>query len=127
MGTALDGFETRLERGSNFFNVYQPYQRDFYYQFIADMCEHPCGSMMSRTVNFSDQSTMTVTSITLPMAESDGEIRYLTGLAEAPTSGQLADMVATKRRVGSDVTNFNYLDIGSGVPARPPVFPAKPE
>lgn len=126
MGTALDGFETKLVRGSNFFNVYQPYQRDFYYQLIADMCEHPCGSMMSRTVRFSDGSEMTVGSITLPMTAADGDVRYLTGVAEAPTSGQLHDTAAGKRRIGSDVTNFHYFDIGNGVPASPPVFPKNP-
>jgi len=127
MGTALDGFLPTLIRGTNFFDVYRDYQKDFYHQLIADMCEHPCGAMMSRTVNFSDETSMTVQSITLPMSSADGEIKYLTGLAEAPPTGQMLGLAGSRRRVGSEVSDYHYIDIGKGTPANPPVFPKAPD
>lgn len=123
LGTGLDALLPTVKTGMNFLDVYHEMLRPFYADYVRDLCEHPCGAYLLRTITLSDGSEMNMNSVSLPLADDDGDVRFIAGVADAPNAGQFVGLTVDKQRIASRVVDLKYIDIGFGVPTITPTYP----
>lgn len=124
LGTALDAFLPTLSTGMNFLEIYPEEIRSFYAEMLRDICEHPCGARVKRFITMTSGSQVAMQSLALPLADGDGRISYIAGIADAPSAAQLLGLAEKKQRMASTVEELEYLDVGYGVPESAPTLPA---
>jgi len=100
--------------GRNFLDLLAPAQRAEQDRRLADLLEHPCGSVSLRTNVRRSGTSYVVRTVTLPLRGADGQIRMLIATNEEIDR----DVLAPKSALGElRIARRDFIDIGAGKPA----------
>jgi hypothetical protein len=123
-GTQLDEKFGKAMTGANLFDIHPREQWDFYADCYESMLDTPAGCRMVREAIDTNNRVIHGVNLALPMADEDGETRYLVGLLFMESDSILDDPMDPTRRHQTRVVSLEYLDLGYGLPANQPPLPA---
>ncbi|MFC4348281.1 PAS domain-containing protein [Kordiimonas lipolytica] len=123
LGTALDAFIPDLGVGSDFLGVYHGEQKDFYTKAMAPICSHPCGMSITRQTTLSNGHKVDIRGVGLPARDENGAVTFQLGLTDTPDRDTPLGYSIDLQRNHSRIVEFDYFDIGYGVPNEKPAIP----
>lgn len=118
VGSALDEKMGQRLTGQSFLASYEGIQRDYFKAFWAQLVALPCGVSTQRTVHLNGDTTLRLSGVSLPLADADGQVRYLCGVGDVARDFYHGVPAGGERRVYID--HVQYLDLGFGLPSEVP-------
>lgn len=117
-GTALDDTAGRALTGSNYFDTVGPKEMPFFSGVIKAVVKQPCGMKMRRTVTLKDGSAYQLRSLSFPLADREGAVRYIVGMMNVIRDIPMSTFEEAAH-ARSEVHDVTFIDIGAGVPDKP--------
>ena len=117
-GTAIDADAGFSLKGSNYLDICPPVDRKFYVAICKAVVGWPCGMKMVRRVTLKNGRIHQYSSLSLPLSDCEGVPRYIVGMVN------IAKDIAHggfpyPEKMTSQISDFQFLDIGAGVPPLP--------
>jgi len=115
-GEKLERFSFGAVPRRNVYEVIPKRNWDAVENYYDQFCSQPCAGHMIRLVTFDNGLVYNVETMELPLADRDGNPRYIVGLAEL-TQNHAKSLEAQQSGVKLDeVTLYECWDLGYGVP-----------
>jgi len=87
----------------------------FYDRFVQNCSDYICAGRLLRLVRMKDGLTKDVESLHVPLADRDGNVRFMLGVMTVRANRD-ASSSERFRSPKSTILNYQYVDIGCGVP-----------
>jgi len=117
-GTAIDEAAGFSMQGANYFDVCLPQEREFFIAVTGAMLKQPCGMKLTRRVTLKSGQVFKYSAMCFPFADRDGVPRYIVGMAKIAADASRSHF-ETSSTLRSEISDFSYIDIGAGLPAKP--------
>lgn len=114
-GTAIDGFSPTPLTGRNFLDYCPPEDKQRYWDAVTAIVQTPCGLSLKRDVTFRDGNTHELCSLTLPMKDALGELRYLLTMT-AMRRDATGNLPPDGEYVAIRHNHSEFIDLGYGTP-----------
>lgn len=118
-GTALDDLSGVAITGRNYLDVCPDEHRQIYETLTHLILAVPCGMKFDREVTYENSRILSLTSLVLPLADSNGLARYVIGMMKPARVLKITDLYNGKA-LKAELRNVTYIDIGFGLPAEQP-------
>lgn len=118
-GTRIDDNAGYVLKGTNFLDICHPTERALHVTSFKAMISHPCGVEMTRRIMLSDGRVHQFKSISLPLADREGVPRFIVGITNVAPNIVYETKVNRSDKLRSQVMEFNFVDVGAGVPPKP--------
>lgn len=88
----------------------------FYDRFVSACAEHVCAGRLLRTVRLQDGFLKDVESLHVPLADKDGNARFMLGVMTTSVNRNGGAMESYQSPKAA-ILNYQYVDLGCGVPS----------
>ncbi|TNE60842.1 MAG: PAS domain-containing protein [Alphaproteobacteria bacterium] len=115
-GTALDGATSQPATNTNILDRHDKSEWDLHADMFEGLANTPCGVVLDRHMQILSDPLYRVRALGLPLADSDGQVRFSVGIANVqpvygpPDEVDMADI------------RLSWLDLGFGVPETRPAL-----
>lgn len=117
MGDELEAATRHMVPNRNVFDAIPKSEWDRVENYYDLFCSHPCAGHMIRSLDFDNGLVYDVETLGLPLADADGNPRFVVGLAEL-TQNRAKSLKARNNGGHVNVVDvLDYWDLGLGIPA----------
>jgi len=126
MGNELNANLTRTSSDGTVFDILIHNDWSFYRRFLKGCGDGICGGHLRRSIPMADGLLNNVEALHVPLADKNGDPRYMLGVMISRLRKGEGDITAFSIPA-SQILNYQYLDLGNGIPKTVKVLTLRPE